>query len=189
VVDIGLVDDADELLRGRLPAHLGGVQTTASHNPAQYNGFKFSKKRRQAGVRRRGHPGNRAPRQAGDLAAAPTPGKLRSAEVFAAYGDRVLSFLARPANARPLKVVVDAGNGMSTIYRPLLERTGIELVPLYFELDGTFPNHEANPLKLENLRDLCAEVKRTGADLGVSFDGDADRAASSTKPASPWAPI
>ncbi len=76
-----------------------------------------------------------------------------------------------------MRVVVDAANGMGTIYRPLLERAGIELIPLYFELDGTFPHHEANPLKLENLRDLCAEVRRTQADLGVAFDGDADRAA------------
>ena len=74
-------------------------------------------------------------------------------------------------------MVVDAANGMGSIYRPLLEQLGIELMPLYFELDGTFPNHEANPLKLENLADLCQEVKKQKADLGVSFDGDADRAA------------
>jgi phosphomannomutase len=66
---------------------------------------------------------------------------------------------------------------MGTIYRPLLERLGVVLIPLYFELDGTFPNHEANPLNAENLRDLEAAVRETGADLGVSFDGDADRAA------------
>jgi phosphomannomutase len=73
--------------------------------------------------------------------------------------------------------VVDAANGMGTIYKPILEATGIDLVPLYFELDGTFPNHEANPLKEENLHDLMREVRATGVDLGVSFDGDADRAA------------
>jgi phosphomannomutase len=74
-------------------------------------------------------------------------------------------------------MVVDAANGMSTIYRPILDALGVELVPLYFELDGSFPNHEANPLKEENLRDLQAAVERERADLGVSFDGDADRAA------------
>ncbi len=95
---------------------------------------------------------------------------------MSAYREHLLSFLA-PHEGRPLKVVVDAANGMGAIYRDLLEAAGIELIPLYFELDGTFPNHEANPLKLENLRDLSAEVLRTGADLGVSFDGDADRAA------------
>ena len=73
-------------------------------------------------------------------------------------------------------MVVDAANGMGTIYRPLLEKMGIELEPLYFDLDGSFPNHEANPLKAENLLDLCQKVRATGADLGVGFDGDADRA-------------
>jgi phosphomannomutase len=177
VVDIGLATTPMNYFAVGYLRTSGGVQTTASHNPAQYNGFKFSKSDARPVSGDEGIPEIERHVQAGDLAAAPTPGKLRTAEVFAAYGDRVLSFLQRPAQARPLKVVVDAGNGMSTIYRPLLERTGIELVPLFFELDGTFPNHEANPLKLENLRDLCAEVKRTGADLGVSFDGDADRAA------------
>jgi phosphomannomutase len=74
-------------------------------------------------------------------------------------------------------VAVDAANGMGTIDRELLEQTGIELVPLYFELDGTFPNHEANPLKEENLHDLMKLVKSSGAELGIAFDGDADRAA------------
>jgi phosphomannomutase len=76
-----------------------------------------------------------------------------------------------------LRVIVDAANGMGTLYRPLLEATGVELHLLYFELDGSFPNHEANPLKVENLRDLCREVRARGADLGVALDGDADRAA------------
>ena len=73
--------------------------------------------------------------------------------------------------------MVDAANGMAVVDRPIWDRLGIELVPLYFELDGTFPNHEANPLKPENLRDLQAKVRETGADLGVSCDGDFDRAA------------
>ena len=93
------------------------------------------------------------------------------------YRRHVLSFLDRPDGARRLKVVVDAANGMAVLDREIFEALGVELVPLYFELDGTFPNHEANPLKLENLRDLQAEVRETGADLGVSCDGDFDRAA------------
>ena len=80
-------------------------------------------------------------------------------------------------DARRLKVVVDAANGMAVVDRTILEALGVELVPLFFELDGTFPNHEANPLKLENLRDLQARVRETGADLGVACDGDFDRAA------------
>jgi len=83
----------------------------------------------------------------------------------------------RGGGGRRLRVAVDAANGMVTIDRPILEALGIELVPLYFELDGSFPHHEANPLKEENLHDLIARVEESGADLGVAFDGDADRAA------------
>jgi phosphomannomutase len=100
---------------------------------------------------------------------------VRTGNVFDDYQKHVLGFLH--GKDKRLRVVVDAANGMGTIYRPILEATGIELIPLYFELDGTFPNHEANPLKEENLHDLMRAVKEHGADLGVSFDGDADRAA------------
>ncbi len=177
VVDIGLATTPMNYFAvGRLGA-AGGVQVTASHNPARYNGLKFS--RREA----RPLSGDDGLPLLEKIARGPEPppaerrGRLEKGEIMNAYGEHFLSFLERPENARPLKVVVDAANGMGTIYRPLLERAGIELVPLYFELDGTFPNHEANPLKLENLVDLCAAVKREGADLGVSFDGDADRSA------------
>jgi phosphomannomutase len=117
----------------------------------------------------------------GDLPRAARPGTVQRGEVFEDYRRHVLSFLhAAPgggAPARRLRVAVDAANGMGTLYRPILEAAGIDLVPLYFELDGRFPNHEANPLKEENLRDLEAAVRAEGADLGVAFDGDADRAA------------
>ena len=76
---------------------------------------------------------------------------------------------------RRLKIVVDASNGMGVLYKSILEQLGIDLIELYFELDGTFPNHEANPLNLDNLRDLTALVRSSGADLGICFDGDADR--------------
>jgi len=177
VVDIGLATTPMNYFAvGHLKA-AGGVQTTASHNPAKYNGFKFSRHEANPVSGDHGIPLIESKVEAGDQPRAQRPGELRHATVFEAYGERVLSFLRRPAGARRLKVVVDAGNGMGTIYRPLLEKTGIELDPLYFELDGTFPHHEANPLKLENLRDLQARVLATGADLGVAFDGDADRAA------------
>jgi phosphomannomutase len=177
VVDIGLATTPMNYFALAYLGAAGGVQTTASHNPARYNGFKFSK---HGALPVSGDHGIMLMEQkvaAGDLPVAAKPGVIRTAEVFEAYGHRVLSFLRRPAGARRLKVVVDAGNGMGTIYKPFLERTGIDLVPLYFELDGSFPNHEANPLKIENLRDLAREVKAHGADLGVAFDGDADRAA------------
>jgi phosphomannomutase len=159
---------------GRLEA-AGGVQVTASHNPAQYNGLKFSRHgaRPVSGDHGIALLGEKV--AAGDLPRAEEEGDLRASKVFSEYREHVLSYL-RPAHRR-LQVVVDAANGMGTIYRPILEAMCIELVPLYFELDGTFPNHEANPLKLENLRDLSEAVRAAGADLGVAFDGDADRAA------------
>ena len=159
---------------GRMEA-AGGVQVTASHNPAQYNGLKFSRHgaRPVSGDHGIALLGEKV--ASGDLPRSDEPGDLGAAEVFSEYREFVLSFL-RPG-ARRLKVVVDAANGMGTIYRPILEAMGIDLLPLYFELDGTFPNHEANPLKYENLRDLAAAVREEGADLGVAFDGDADRSA------------
>src|SRR5260370_23481648 len=113
----------------------------------------------------------------GALPRAARPGSVRLGDVAFDYGKHVLACLepARPGSRR-LKVAVDAANGMVTIDRSILEAMGIDLVPLYFELDGTFPNHEPNPLEEENLRDLSRAVRASGADLGAAFDGDADRA-------------
>jgi phosphomannomutase len=178
VIDIGLATTPMNYFAiGHLRA-AGGVQVTASHNPAEYNGLKFSRK---GAVPVSGETGIAVMERAvfaDNLAAAPSPGTRSTADVSKAYAEHVLSFLESDGGgtAKPT-VVVDAANGMSVIYRDLLTRTGIDLRPLYFELDGTFPNHEANPLKEENLLDLEAKVRETGADLGVSFDGDADRAA------------
>ncbi|MFL6193584.1 MAG: phosphomannomutase/phosphoglucomutase [Thermoanaerobaculia bacterium] len=152
----------------------GGVQVTASHNPAQYNGFKFSRHGARPVSGDHGIALMEQKVEAGDLPKAERPGTVTQANVFEEYSKHILSFL-RPG--KRLKVAVDAANGMGTIDRPILEAMNIELVPLYFELDGTFPNHEANPLKEENLRDLQKAVRDSGADLGVAFDGDADRAA------------
>jgi phosphomannomutase len=156
------------------------VQVTASHNPARYNGFKFSLSGARPVSGDDGIP--RLERLAGSAAApASRRGSRRQAAIQEAYATHLLGpacgiDVATIASAR-LRVAADAGNGMGALYAPLLERAGVELLPLYFELDGTFPNHEANPLKLENLRDLCAAVTSSGAHLGVAFDGDADRAA------------
>ena len=154
----------------------GGVQVTASHNPAQYNGFKFSRHGARPVSGDHGIPLIEQKVRSGDLPAAEKPGTVTHANLFDEYERHVLSFLREPGSRR-LKVAVDAANGMGTIYRPILEKMGIDLIPLYFELDGTFPNHEANPLKEENLHDLMRLVKESGADLGVAFDGDADRSA------------
>ena len=176
VLDIGL---ATTPMNYFAVGHLdlaGGVQVTASHNPAQYNGFKFSiwGSRPVSGdegiprIERLVHGDQEPP--------VGRRGSHTELEIMDDYADFVLSKLA-PSSGRRLKVVVDAANGMGTLYQPLLERCGIDLIPLYFELDGNFPNHEANPLKLDNLADLIRLVLDEGADLGISFDGDADRAA------------
>ncbi len=153
----------------------GGVQVTASHNAAKYNGLKFSLEGARPVSGDGGIPEMERRVLAGDLPTGTQRGSRQEIDLWPQYGEHLLPFLED--TARPLKVVVDAANGMGSVYRDLLEQAGIELIPLYFELDGSFPNHEANPLNLDNLKDLCAKVKETGADLGVSFDGDADRAA------------
>jgi len=155
----------------------GGVQVTASHNPARYNGFKLSRHEARPVSGDEGIPLIEEHAHADDIADAERRGEVSRGEVFDAYRRHMLTFLKRPQGARRLKVVADAANGMGTLYEPVLREVGIDLIPLYFELDGTFPNHEANPLKMENLEDLCHKVRETGADLGVAFDGDADRSA------------
>ncbi len=154
----------------------GGVQVTASHNPAKYNGFKFS---RHGALPVSGEGGIALMERKiaeEDLPEAAVRGTRTKGDVAEAYKTHVLSFL-RDEGKKKLKVAVDAGNGMVVIERPILEACGIEMIPLYFELDGTFPNHEANPLKAENLVDLQKLVHEHKADLGIAFDGDSDRAA------------
>ena len=153
-----------------------GAMFTASHNPASYNGIKLCR----AGAQPVGaETGLREIRDAvsrPEPAAASTPGTISQRDVLEAYAAHLLALA--PVPGRRLKVVVDAGNGMAGLTAPVVfERIGhgVELVPLYFELDGTFPNHEANPIEPANLVDLQAKVRETGADIGLAFDGDADR--------------
>ncbi len=174
VIDIGLsTTPMSYFAVGSLGA-AGGIQVTASHNPAEYNGLKMSRRGAAPVAGPDGIPLLEKTVLEGSAHPADEPGSVSTAEVFDAYANNVLSHLEE---GERLKVVFDAANGMGTIYMPILEKLGIEVVPLYFELDGSFPNHEANPLKYENLEDLCREVRETGAHFGVSFDGDADRAA------------
>ncbi|MBG0828054.1 phosphomannomutase/phosphoglucomutase [Planomonospora sp. ID67723] len=159
---------------------LPGVMFTASHNPARYNGMKMC---RAGAVPIGGDTGlteirDRAAEILKDGAAGPGGGTVTGQDVLAGYA-RHLRTLVDLTGIRPLKVVVDAGNGMAGHTVPEVfgqePKLPVELVPLYFELDGTFPNHEANPIEPENLRDLQKAVIDTGADLGLAFDGDADR--------------
>lgn len=181
VIDIGLATTPMSYFAvGHLRAN-GGIQVTASHNPSRYNGFKLSRREARPVSGTHGIPVLEEKVRSGDLPEAAVAGELRRADIWDEYRRHVFAHVRRPppqASPAPrLKVAVDAANGMACLYRPILEDLGIELLPLYFELDGTFPNHEANPLKMENLRDLSRLVLDEGADLGVSFDGDADRAA------------
>ncbi|WP_110182704.1 phosphomannomutase/phosphoglucomutase [Nocardioides solisilvae] len=165
--------------------HLGhaGVMFTASHNPAQYNGMKMCRAGAQPVGRESGLleirdlVALRATTGAQLVPDGTTPGTVIEQDVLGAYADHLLSLA--PVRGRRLKVVVDAGNGMAGLTAPeVFDRIGsdqVELVPMYFELDGTFPHHEANPIEPENLADLQREVVRSGADLGLAFDGDADR--------------
>jgi len=177
VLDIGLATTPMNYFAIGHHKTAGGVQVTASHNPAKYNGFKFS---RHGALPVSGDHGIALMEKKiaeGDLPEAAVRGTRTKGDVAEAYEVHVLSFLRPEGRDKKLRVAVDAGNGMVVIERPILEACGIELIPLYFELDGTFPNHEANPLKAENLVDLQKLVDENGADLGIAFDGDSDRAA------------
>ncbi|MBB6629006.1 phosphomannomutase/phosphoglucomutase [Nocardioides sp. KIGAM211] len=159
--------------------HLGhpGVMFTASHNPAQYNGIKMCRAEAQPIGMDTGLAEIRDAVAAGSAAPAVRQGTIDHHDVLEAYAAHLLSLA--PVTGRRLKVVVDAGNGMAGHTSPaVFGRLGaeqVEVVPMYFELDGTFPNHEANPIDAANLVDLQRRVVAEGADIGLAFDGDADR--------------
>ena len=180
VLDIGLATTPmNYFATGHLGA-AGGIQVTASHNAAEYNGLKFSLAGAVPVSGDHGIPIIERHALGEEPAPAATPGRVDAKGIETEYAEHVLSFLDRSfeaTDAPKLRLAADAANGMGTVYRPLLLACGVELLPLYFELDGTFPNHEANPLLPENLRDLSDLVVQQKADLGVSFDGDGDRAA------------
>ena len=174
VVDGGL-GSTDMLYYASGRLDLPGAMLTASHNPAKYNGIKLCR----AGARPIGQDTGLAELRemacGGTPAAAAKPGTVRSRDLLSGYVD-YLRALVDLSGIRPLKVAVDAGNGMAGHTVPkVFEGLPIELVPLYFELDGTFPNHEPNPLEPANLADLRKAVVATSADIGLAFDGDADR--------------
>ena len=157
---------------------------TASHNPASYNGIKFSRAKAQGISFDTGLKAIRDRAQAyltGSIEPVSKPGTFRSLDVIADYAAYLRS-LVDLTKIRPIRIVVDAGNGMGGMTVPAVLGTAaglpalpIEIIPLYFDLDGTFPNHEANPLEPANIVDLQKAVIEHGADLGLAFDGDADR--------------
>ena len=176
VVDYGMLG-TDQLYFAVVEDALdGGAQITASHNPGNYNGIKMV---RSAALPLSGDAGigdirdmiheDRLPPPAG------TRGMVSRREVLPRYVEKVLSFIDI-AVVKPFTVVLDAGSGMAGLVAPpLFDRLPCKVTKLCFEIDGTFPNHEANPLLEENRRDITEEVLRQKADIGIAWDGDADR--------------
>ena len=173
VVDLGLGStDLLYFAAGTLDAP--GAMFTASHNPAQYNGIKFC----LSGARPVGEDSGltqiRDDATAG-VAPAATTGTVTRRDVLGAFADHVRSFVD-VGGLRPLKVVADTANGMGGLVVPaVFDGLPFDLEVMYGELDGTFPNHPADPIQPENQRDLMARVLEVGADIGLAFDGDADR--------------
>lgn len=157
------------------PQFAGGIMVTASHNPADYNGFKIVN---STGIPIGQGNGMEAIRdfiERNDFPNPKTPGIIEYKDVFEDYAARIFS-LVKPENIKPLRIVIDSGNGMAHVTVPkILQRLPVQATYLFLEPDGRFPNHEANPLKTETLKALQDKVVELKADLGFAFDGDADR--------------
>ena len=176
VVDYGMIPTDMLYFAVARDGHDGGVEMTASHNPKQYNGMKLVEKEA------RPLSGDAGIAEIRDMIAAdrlPAPaarrGQVTTADALDRYVDHVLSFID-PSIVKPFNVVLDAGSGMGGLVAPkLFERLPCRTTRLCFEIDGRFPNHEANPLIEENRRDITEAVIRERADIGIAWDGDADR--------------
>jgi len=174
VVEAGLAS-TDMLYFASGSLDLPGAMFTASHNPVQYNGIKLCRGGAAPIGADTGLLEIRRQAEAGPRQPAPRLGRAHTQDVLAQYA-AFLRNLVDLRGIRGLNVVIDAGNGMAGHTVPaVLADLPLTIVPLYFELDGSFPNHEANPLDPANLVDLQAKVRETGAHLGLAFDGDADR--------------
>ncbi|MGZ9929569.1 phosphomannomutase/phosphoglucomutase [Streptomyces sp. NC-S4] len=182
-VDVTLIGlcSTDQLYYASGSLGLPGAMFTASHNPAQYNGIKLCRAGAAPVGQDTGLSQIRALVEKWSDEGAPAvpegtvPGTVTELDSLPGYAAH-LKGLVDLGSIRPLKVVVDAGNGMGGHTVPtVFEGLPLDVVPMYFELDGTFPNHEANPLDPKNIVDLQARVLAEGADLGIAFDGDADR--------------
>ena len=176
VLDIGLVStDALYFAVGHLEEP-GGAMITASHNPKDYNGLKLC---REDAIALSGDEGISQIRDLITSGTLPEPhedaGSVEEGNIIEDYAEHCLSFI-NTEGLRPLKIVVDAGNGMAgKMLPPIFEKLPFEYVPMYFELDGSFPNHPPNPIEPQNMEDLQERVVAEGADFGAAFDGDADR--------------
>ncbi|MCP4632132.1 MAG: phosphomannomutase/phosphoglucomutase [candidate division Zixibacteria bacterium] len=175
VIDIGLIStDGLYFAVGKF-GYPAGVMVTASHNPAKYNGIKMC---RENAVPLSGETGIQELKSIIENDAYKSSDKKGSSitkEILNDYIDHVLSFI-NIDKIKPFKIVIDAGNGMAGMISPeVFKKLPCMVYPLYFELDGSFPNHQASPIEPGNVIDLQKKVKEVGADLGAAFDGDADR--------------
>lgn len=175
VIDLGLVATPMLYFGVASLSAAAGVVVTASHNPGEYNGFKICLRNAVPVGEASGLREIEALVEARSGAAkAEVRGAVTSHEVMAGYTEHVL---AVGQDCPPLKVAIDCGNGMASVgLEGILGRLPIDVIRLHFEPDGSFPNHEADPLKVENLADVAEAIRREGADFGVAFDGDGDRA-------------
>ncbi len=155
----------------------GGVMITASHNPAEYNGLKFCRDEAQAISLDTGLGEVRDLAVSGDFTEPRRKGSVGEREVLDDFGRHCVSFIRDVTKIKPYKIAIDAGNGMAGLTVPYVFKylPQVEVVPLFFELDGTFPNHAASPIEDENKLDLRKAVLEHACDLGAAFDGDADR--------------
>jgi phosphomannomutase len=174
VIRIGLAS-TDMLYFAAGKLNFPGAMFTASHNPAEYNGIKLC----LSGARPIGKESGLLTIERFVNDGSPidfrSVGNERDSDMLAEYVDHLLT-LVDLSDIRPLKIVIDAGNGMAGHTAPaVFARLNCEVIPMYYELDGTFPNHEANPIDSKNLKDLQKAVKKHKADIGLAFDGDADR--------------
>ncbi len=176
VLDLGMLStDALYFAVGYLEEP-GGAMITASHNPKEYNGFKLT---RENAIALSGEEGINQIRDLILSGKLPGPaeyaGSVEKSDITKDYAEHCLKFIDADG-LRPLKIVVDAGNGMAgKMFPPVFEDLPFEIVSMYFEPDGSFPNHPPNPIEPENMRELQERVVSEGADFGVAFDGDADR--------------
>ena len=176
VIRIGLAS-TDMLYFASGKLNLPGVMFTASHNPAKYNGMKLCKSGARPIGQESGLVKIRKLIEEGVPISNRPIGSVRKQDLLNDYVDYLLARFPRNTfKKRKLKVVIDAGNGMAGFTAPaVMRRLNVDLTPMYFELDGDFPNHEANPIEPENLKALQKKVKKEKADIGLAFDGDADR--------------
>jgi len=176
VIRIGLAS-TDQLYFASGELGLPGAMFTASHNPASYNGIKLCRSSARPISMDSGLAWIKAAIKEGTPIPNRPVGTSRDQEMLTRYIDFLFSLFENDfSSGRELTIAIDAGNGMAGHTAPgVFERVGAKIIPLYFELDGTFPNHEANPIEPENLKDLQRAVKKHGADIGLAFDGDADR--------------